>query len=814
MKSFDERLEKDLFPDTPAAVDTLLKKTLADVCSRSEQPEKQQEPTVRFRKTETEQPRTKGSISRIRRIGLIAVAAVLVLCTVTVGTLVALKANTDLSPVAAATDVPSADVQTAQATDRPEATAKADAINTVYAATVDEFLQAIAPDTEIVLTGTVYDLKSASDYGAGVSTYYAWIEVEDGFELQLRDLKNFRLVGSGNTLIEAEPRHAQAIGAESCTGLVFSGLTVGHTVKPERCSGEVIYLSACEDVRIENCSLYGCGSWGVSAWYGDRIVITDSEIYECSDGALHLWECGDVRVLESTIRDCGSSESVANLVFIHDCNVTIANCDIYGNDTGSALISDYMNETAHSIALIGTDVHDNGRCTAVLEAEDDAVVIDGCAFRSNKGKILAWSIRAYDLDGNELDESDLAAMTLDRSRYDATPAEPTPAPAVTDPPVTVKEAATVDEFLQAIAPNTEIVLTGTVYDLSTASDFGADGGRYYTWNAADPAGIGDYADVLMLKNVERLEIKGAGTAVITGGDRTVIAAESCQKLTFSGIGFESAGISVLDLTNCSDIRAENCTIRGVGDAGAANGILVNAGEAVTAANCEMTGCGTAVAVMNSRGITVDECDMHDCATAIWISGSDDVFVTGCRLHDCWHAEPAPDDEQGDASYWINTDGACRNVRFENCEIYGNDCTALFAFYSAGDAVLSKLTVHDNAVDSMFECDENAETRFVPMILNSDVERNEIRYALIRGSAVTEVILSGTAVRENRIDHLFDLTCGVSVTVSGCEFRGNTVDTVFFRAEYGDPDVTGRVLDSEEHEIGEDDLAAMTLVREP
>ena len=44
------------------------------------------------------------------------------------------------------------------------------------------------------------------------------------------------------------------------------------------------------------------------------------------------------------------------------------------------------------------------------------------------------------------------------------------------------EAATVEELLSAIAPNTVIRLTGRSYDLTRAKGYGVFGSKYYNWN--------------------------------------------------------------------------------------------------------------------------------------------------------------------------------------------------------------------------------------------------------------------------------------------------------------------------------------------
>lgn len=55
----------------------------------------------------------------------------------------------------------------------------------VHVSTVDEFLKALAPDTEIILDAEFYDLSTATGYGTQGGTYYRWEEVFDGVQLTI-----------------------------------------------------------------------------------------------------------------------------------------------------------------------------------------------------------------------------------------------------------------------------------------------------------------------------------------------------------------------------------------------------------------------------------------------------------------------------------------------------------------------------------------------------------------------------------------------------------------------------------------------------
>ena len=309
-------------------------------------------------------------------------------------------------------------------TEPPTASAEPETVNTVYAATVDEFLSAIAPDTEIVLTGEIYNLTTASDYGTGEGRYYRWREVEDGYELYLHDLNNFRLIGSENTQIVTDPRHAAVINAENCVDLFLSNITAGHTLLPEvLCSGPVLQLSDCTNARVEDCGLFGCGRVGVSANGCSGLTVSGCDIYECSNEGISLFECRNVVIVACRLRDCGlrmlsddtEPTGASDMFFIGSCeHVIIADCDIYGNKALSVIGC----AASKDVVLYGTLVYDN-TLDDVISIEDAEMTVYGCEFR-HTGNFLyktSYTYKILDQNGNEIGETELKEMKLERDPY-------------------------------------------------------------------------------------------------------------------------------------------------------------------------------------------------------------------------------------------------------------------------------------------------------------------------------------------------------------------------------------------------------------
>lgn len=247
-----------------------------------------------------------------------------------------------LTPVVPETTVPMAEIrqqadgaevtQTAEATEPTEtgavtevteATETTDAVvfqptiipvitksqNSVTVTSADEFLAAIAPDTEIIVSAELIDFSTAAGYGTSAGEYYRWNESFDGPELYISGVSNLTVRGNGAdrkaTVLSAVPRYANVLNFENCSNILVKDLTAGHTQEPGYCMGGVLFFLNCEDILIENCGLFGCGTLGVNAYSSKNMQIVNNEIYECSVGGVEFTNCDGINVDGNTFRDLG-----------------------------------------------------------------------------------------------------------------------------------------------------------------------------------------------------------------------------------------------------------------------------------------------------------------------------------------------------------------------------------------------------------------------------------------------------------------------------------------------------------------------------
>ena len=175
---------------------------------------------------------------------------------------------------------------------------------------VDDFLKAIGPDRTIVLDGELFDLSEATDYGSFGGDYYYWQQTYDGPELVIHDVDGLTIhpkaAYAEATTLAAVPRYANVLTFKDCGNIQLVGFTLGHTKEPGSCSGGVVNLFNCHDVRLDGCRLYGCGILGLQTSQCYTLQVWNTEIYECSQGAGQFFQTDGIEFKACDIHDVPS----------------------------------------------------------------------------------------------------------------------------------------------------------------------------------------------------------------------------------------------------------------------------------------------------------------------------------------------------------------------------------------------------------------------------------------------------------------------------------------------------------------------------
>ena len=570
-------------------------------------------------KERLEQIMTYKKMSRATLALLLAAALLLGGCAAAVG------------PQASPEPVESPAESAAPAVESPVSTPES---KNVTVATVDELLSAIGSYTNITLLAGEYNLAQASDYGQQTAGKpYAWQEVfnpgeEAAFELVISGVDCLTLLAEGEVTLSAVPRYANVLVLDNCEDVCLAGLTIGHTEEPGQCIGGVVKLTGVDKAIISQCRLFGCGTVGVDAASCTALKVVESEIYDCSYSAAWLASCQDVLFNNCKVYDNTGFCELFKLNTSNAC--AVINCQITGNNSPMLLSNSYSTD----VYFAGNEVSGNDFSTQGMFCfEGNAVTVEGCRFTDNQGPWYAEtsSFPAVDAAGNELQGSDFEAMTL--QSVDSWEANIPETVSVSKGADGMVHVSTVDEFLAAIASDTDIYLEDGVFDLSTASNYGGFGGDNYVW-------YDTYVDgpQLVISGVKNLSITGGGAdkASIQAVPRyaEVLAFENCENITlkdFTAGHTQSPGScvgGVVYFANSSDLSMEGCSLYGCG----VWGITLNGCGDVAVKNTEIYDCSSGdLNFYGSRNIRLENCNIHDNGPSRVISDCQNVTLDGTPI---------------------------------------------------------------------------------------------------------------------------------------------------------------------------------------
>ncbi len=210
----------------------------------------------------------------------------------------------------------------------PETTSEPSAkYKTVEVANAKEFLENIKSNTRIVLTGKTYNLTEVLNV---TNPSIMMTHEYDGVEYVITNVNNLIIEpkdGVSATLL-VEPRYSNVLPFENCKNITIKGITAGHTTEKGYCVGGVIRLDNTSDVTIENCKLYGCGTYGIVCDKASNVTALNTEIYDCTYGLVDFSNSKNINLKSCILRD---SEQFS-MFSIYNCeNVKISDSKISGN---------------------------------------------------------------------------------------------------------------------------------------------------------------------------------------------------------------------------------------------------------------------------------------------------------------------------------------------------------------------------------------------------------------------------------------------------------------------------------------------------
>ena len=491
----------------------------------------------------------------------------------------------------------------------------------VKISTVDELLNAIAPNTTIQLEDGVYNLSASSYYSRAIGgKYFYWRNIYDGYELVISGVDNLTLLGTHDefSIISAEPRYANVLNFEDCSNISVCKMTIGHTEEPGNCAGGVLNLCNCSDVSVRDCRLYGCGILALSAVDCTSVAVDSTSMYDCSFGAVDCMGCYSMSFTNCSIFHCGFDDYSQDVLrFMSSDDISVCDCNISENKGNSVLNAGY----SRNVFFLSNVVQNNQLNGGMFLISREGTVIDGCLFEGNT--MEAWysgeGSFATDLNRKQLNSNDFSEMYYQKGLASDIRVSDVSEENQKSIELEIDEngyyhVSTVDELLKAIHPDTTIILEPGTYYLSDAMDYGFYGREYYSWMEC-------YDGMeLVINGCSNLTITGnpdcPESVTIVAGPRyaNVLSFHYCDHLTLQGF---TAGHSqapgectggVLSFSDCGNTLVDHC---------------------------RMYGCGVyGIETAGGYNMQVTDSEIYDCTYGgLYIYDTDKLSFTGCIIHD-------------------------------------------------------------------------------------------------------------------------------------------------------------------------------------
>ena len=207
------------------------------------------------------------------------------------------------------------------------------ATDALIVSTTAELISSITPDAHIILKSGTYNfsaLTKAEIAGAGAYVDPDLLKQGEFFVYNAPGLI-LEAEKSGSVRLVTENGYADVMTLSYCDGAVLKGLVLGHEVEKGECDANVLKLLTSQSVTVENCSLFGRGTYGIYGEDAAVLTVTGTEIYECSNGILNLSETS-----HTVFDHCNFHDNDGMFFLWGDTQIQIRNTEISQNQ-GSLL---------------------------------------------------------------------------------------------------------------------------------------------------------------------------------------------------------------------------------------------------------------------------------------------------------------------------------------------------------------------------------------------------------------------------------------------------------------------------------------------
>lgn len=251
-------------------------------------------------------------------------------------------------------------------------------METVTVSDAQELLEEIGPNKKIILKEGIYNFSEVT----GMRIENPYIETNDMYEgniwidtqYTIQNIESLCITAQegAKVTICTELAYAPVLAFDCCSGIVLNGLTCGHEVEPGFCTGAALYASNSNRVTIQDCRLYGSGTYGIEMDGAWEITVEDTDIYDCTCGLVCLRSTS-----QATFTNCNLSDSSGFGMFeLSDCyDLLWENCNITGNVVNNSLWNFIECYNSWDVTFQNCQFRNNSYEQMVNEQESDGAIV-------------------------------------------------------------------------------------------------------------------------------------------------------------------------------------------------------------------------------------------------------------------------------------------------------------------------------------------------------------------------------------------------------------------------------------------------------
>ena len=205
----------------------------------------------------------------------------------------------------------------------------------------------------------------------------------DGY--RIKNVVNMTI--EGNAEIAIDDKDADVLSFMDCKNITLDGLTMGHTISYDQyqCEGSVVRFMACDNIRVNNCNLYGCGAVGIYADAVKYLNVSGGKIYDCTYTGIWLINQSDATVTKTEFCD---SVHASGFIKLDNSTINCTDCNTHNivcRDWAEGFIDtmDWYDEPS-KITFTHCVFSDN-TFERITNEETKFLTFNNCTFSNNVG---------------------------------------------------------------------------------------------------------------------------------------------------------------------------------------------------------------------------------------------------------------------------------------------------------------------------------------------------------------------------------------------------------------------------------------------